>query len=222
MLTKAFRDWKFEEVQRTFGIRRLFDYPPLDKLLDTYHEPIPQTKAILEELRQELLYTIDTLNEEELKVYFIGPLLRLIPFRTGERRPFLDRPMTFSYGGVSTPVMPDRDVQETGGKVDWMLAEGIQDPRQPYYFFIHEYKKEIDASGDPLGQLLIAMMGARQLNEGVFPLYGCYVLGRNWFFVVLDNDQYAVSDALVATQEDIFRVYSVLEEIRRRTAALAV
>ena len=211
MLTKAFRDWKFEEVQRTFGIRRLFDYPALDELLGAYHEPTLQTKAILEELRQELMYTIDTLNEEELKVYFIGPLLRLVRFRAGDRRPFLDRAMSFSYG----------DNLETNGKVDWMLAEGIQDPRQPY-FFIHEYKKEIDASGDPLGQLLIAMMGARQLNEGVFPLYGCYVLGRNWFFVVLDNDQYAVSDALVATQEDIFRVYSVLEEIRRRTAALAV
>ena len=211
MLTKAFQDWKFEEVQRTFGIRRLFDYPALDELLSAHHRPIPQTKAILEELRQELVYTIDTLNEEELKVYFIGPLLRLIPFRAGGRRPFLDRAMSFSYG----------DGLETDDRVDWMLAEGIQDPRQPY-FFIHEYRKEIDASGDPLGQLLIAMMGAQHLNEGAFPLYGCYVLGRNWFFVVLDNNQYAVSDALVATQDDIFRVYSVLEEIKQRTAASAM
>ena len=44
------------------------------------------------------------------------------------------------------------------------------------------------------------------------------MLGRNWFFVVIENDQYAVSDALVATQEDIFRIYSTLEEIKQRTA----
>lgn len=130
MITKDFRDWKFEEVQRTFDIRRSFDYPPLDELLLAHHEPTAPARAILEELRRELMYTIDTLNEEELKVYFIGPLLRLIPFRAGGRRPFLDRPMTFSY----------KEGQETNGKVDWMLAKGIQDPRQPY-FFIHEYKK---------------------------------------------------------------------------------
>lgn len=125
MITKAFRDWKFEEVQRTFGIRRSFDYPPLDELLLAHHEPTPPARAILEELRRELMYTIDTLNEEELKVYFIGPLLRLIPFRTGERRPFLDRPMAFSY----------HEEQETNGKVDWMLAEGIQDPANPIFLF---------------------------------------------------------------------------------------
>lgn len=117
-------------MQRTSGIHRSFDYPPLDELLLAHHEPTPPARAILEELRRELMYTIDTLNEEELNVYFIGPLLRLIPFRAGGRRPFLDRPMTFSTRGVSTP-----EVQETGGKVDWMLAEGIQDPRQPYFFY---------------------------------------------------------------------------------------
>ena len=209
-MNKAFRDWKFEEVQRTFGLRRLFEYPPLDELLRAQHEPTTTGRTTLDELRQELLYTVDTLNEEELKVFFIAPLLRLVPFRTADRRAFLDRPMSFSYG----------DDLETSGRVDWLLAEGIQDPHQPY-FFLHEYKREIDAAGDPLGQLLIAMVGAQRQNDASFPLYGCYVLGRNWFFVVMENDQYAVSDALVATQEDIFRIYSVLEEIKQRTATVA-
>ena len=209
---KAFRDWKFEEVQRTFGLTRSFHYPLLEELLQAHHAPPEKDRVTLEGLREELLYTIDTLNEEELKVYFIGPLLRLIPFRTADRRPFLDRIMSFSYD----------DGLEAVGKVDWVLAEGIQDPRQPY-FFIHEYKREIDASGDPLGQLLIAMVGARRgyaqlQNERAFPLYGCYVVGRNWFFVVLEGQQFAVSDVLVATQEDLFRIYSILTEIKQRTA----
>ncbi|MGB3849562.1 MAG: hypothetical protein WA958_06305 [Tunicatimonas sp.] len=212
MMNKDFCDWKFEEVQRTFGLNRSFQHSLLEELLRANHPPSERDRVTLEELRQELLYTIDTLNEEELKVYFVGPLLRLIPFRSGDRRPFLDRPMAFTYG----------EDQQTSGRVDWMLASGIQDPRKPY-FFIHEYKKEVEATGDPLGQLLIAMVGARhghaqQQNEEILPLYGCYVLGRNWFFVVLKEHQYAVSIAFDATQEDIFRIYSVLEEIKIRTA----
>ena len=144
-MSKDFRDWKFEEVQRTFGLSRSFEYPSLEELLRASHSPSERDRLTLEELRQELRYTIDTLNEEELKVYFIGPLLRLIPFRSGGRRPFLDRPMSFTYG----------DGLVTSGKVDWVLAEGIQDPREPF-FFIHEYEKEIEATGDPLGQLLVA------------------------------------------------------------------
>ena len=215
-MNKAFRDWKFEEVQRTFGLNRSFEYPLLEELLRASHPPSERDQLTLQELRQELLYTIDTLNEEELKVYFIGPLLRLISFRSGERRPFLDRPMSFSYG----------EEEITSGRVDWVLAEGIQDPREPY-FFIHEYKREVEATGDPLGQLLIAMVGAQRgyaqrQNELAFPLYGCYVLGRSWFFVVLEQQQYAVSAAFDATQEDIFRIYSILEEINRRTALVAV
>ena len=117
--------------------------------------------------------------------------------------------MYFTYG----------DGLEAGGKVDWMLAEGIQDPRQPY-FFLHEYKKEVEASGDPLGQLLIAMVGAQQQNMEAFPLYGCYVLGRNWFFVILEGQQYVTSNAFNATQDDIFRIYSVMKEIQQRTEIL--
>ena len=209
MITKAFRDWKFEEVQRTFGLTRSFHYPLLNELLQAHHAPSEKDRVTIEELREELLYTIDTLNEEELKVYFIGPLLRLIPFRTADRRPFLDRIMSFSYD----------DGLEAVGKVDWVLAEGIQDPRQPY-FFIHEYKREIDALGDPLGQLLIAMVGAQLQNERAFPLYGCYVVGRNWFFVVLEDQQYAVSSAFDATQEDIFRIYSILKEAKQRAISV--
>jgi hypothetical protein len=51
---------------------------------------------------------------------------------------------------------------------------------------------------------------------------GSLKIGRNWFFVLLQDDQYAVSNALNVTEEDIFQVYSVLEEIRRRTEAVMV
>lgn len=208
---KKFRDWKFEAVELAFGVERVFEHPLLDGWLQAKHEIPDNHRERLEELRYNLIRYIDLYNEEELKVYFIAQVLQMIPFHSKAYRPFMDRMLSATYGEEET----------TTGKVDWMLAQGKQDPRQPF-FFLHEYKREVEASGDPLGQLLIAMMAARQQNQADFPMYGCYVLGRNWFFVVLDGDQYAVSDAYVSTQEDLFRVYEILKEAQVKVDKIAV
>jgi hypothetical protein len=206
---KEFRDWKFEHVELTFDMERVFEHPLLASWQAAAHEIPAPHRELMEELRQELIRNVDLYNEEELKVYFLGPLLRLIPFQAKNRRPFMDRSLSFTYG----------DDEVAAGRVDWMLAEGKQDPRRPY-FFLHEYKREVDAAGDPLGQLLIAMVGGRRLNEAPFPLYGCYVLGRNWFFVVMEESRYAVSDAYVSTQKDLFSIYQMLKEVQVRIDAL--
>ena len=220
MTVKAFRDWKFEEVELTFGIERVFtNHPLLLDWLSVAHPPDEQDRQTLERLRDELFRSVDTYNEEELKVFFIGPLLALIPFKDFGMRPFMDRPFSFEYGQdeAGNPLI-------AAGRIDWLLAKGRQEPREPRVF-LHEYKREVEATGDPLGQLLIAMVGAQRgnaqrQNTEPFPLYGCYVLGRNWFLVVLDEQQYAVSDALVATQDDIFQIYSAMVAVQQRTAEL--
>lgn len=209
-MIKAFRDWKFEDVERTFGLRRLYEHELLTQW-QAHEEPMDEaTLHQLERLRQELIRTVDMFNEEELKFYFIGPMLTLVPFRTEYRRPFLDRPMRFSYG----------EDQEAAGRIDWMVAEGRQEPRQPY-FFLHEYKKEPEAQGDPLGQLLIAMVWAQQLNGNAFPILGSYVMGRSWFFVLLDGKQYGVSLAFDATRPDLQSIYHMLHFARRHVEATA-
>jgi hypothetical protein len=40
----------------------------------------------------------------------------------------------------------------------------------------------------------------------LLPLYGCYVVGRNWFFLVLNGKEYDVSLAYDATQDDLFDI----------------
>lgn len=215
MTIKAFRDWKFEEVELTFGIERVFEkHPLLDEWLAADNLPGEEDRRTLEKLRDQLFRTIDTYNEEELKVFFIGPLFSLIPFRGHGMRPFMDRPFSFEYGHDD-----EGNPLTAAGRIDWLLAKGRQDPREPRVF-LHEYKREVEASGDPLGQLLIAMVGSQRQNTESFPLYGCYVLRRNWFFVVLDDNQYVVSSAFDATQEDIFRIYSAMFEVQRRVEEL--
>ncbi len=219
MIVKAFRDWKFEEVELTFGIEQVLEHPVLTDWLSANAKPNEDDNHTLESLRNKLSRSINTYNEEELKVFFIGPLLSLIPFEEHGMRPFMDRPFSFEYGQdeAGNPLV-------AAGRIDWLLAKGRQDPREPRVF-LHEYKREVEATGDPLGQLLIAMVGstvdaAQRLNIESFPLYGCYVLGRNWFLVVLDEQQYAVSDALVATQDDIFQIYSAMVAVQQRVAEL--
>ena len=214
MKIKAFRDWKFEEVELTFGIERVYEHPLLADWLSATNNPHEEDKRILDKLRDKLFRSVDTYNEEELKYFFITPLLSLIPFEGHGMRPFMDRPFSFEYGQSETG-----EALVASGKIDWLLAKGRQDPREPRVF-LHEYKKEVEATGEPLGQLLIAMVGAQRQNTDLIPLYGCYVLGRNWFFVVLEEHQYVVSNAFNAASDDIFRIYSAMHEVQRRVEML--
>ena len=214
MITKAFRDWKFEEVELTFGIKRVFEHPLLADWLSVERNPGEEDRRMIEKLRRQLFREVDMYNEEELKMRFIAPLFYLIPFDETGMRSFADRLFSFEYGQdeVGNPLI-------TSGRVDWFLAQGRQEPREPRVF-LHEYKREVEATGDPLGQLLIAMVGAQRQNTEALPLYGCYVLGRNWFFVILEDQQYAVSRAYDATQEDIYKIYSAMYEVQRRVEVM--
>jgi hypothetical protein len=81
---------------------------------------------------------------------------------------------------------------------------------------MQEHKSETGPNGDPLGQLLIEMVAAQAMNkEPEQALYGCYIIGRNWFFVVLQEKDYAVSNAYVATDTAIFDIVGILKKIKR-------
>ena len=100
-----------------------------------------------------------------------------------------------------------------------MLARGKQIPKLPH-FFLHEYKPEKNRDNDPIGQLLIAMVAAQTLNADNQPIYGIYVNGRNWFFVVLDAKEYTVSNAYNITSDDIFTLFAALVFLRGKMEEL--
>ncbi len=60
------------------------------------------------------------------------------------------------------------------------------------------------------------MVAARQINSHSHPIYGAYVVGRHWYFVILDGAVYSESLAYDATKEDIGAIFSIL----RRTKAI--
>ena len=82
-----------------------------------------------------------------------------------------------------------------------------------------KYKKEKGKDSDPRGQVLAAMLAARELNKddsNTQPIFGAYVLGRLWFFLVLSGLNYAVSADYSAAKDEIFDIFRVLKNLKQR------
>lgn len=207
---KWFKDWQAEEVEKTFAIKKHRTLPMLDNLTKiTLPEDAP-IRELLEKYRIELFDYIDSWNEDEYKFMFISPFFKQVNFLSEYYKAFTQRPMSISY---------DNDTKTTSGNVEFMLAKGRQIPEAPH-FFLHEYKPEKNRDNDPLGQLLIAMVASQKVNLEDKPIYGIYVNGRNWFLVLLDGKNYAVSNPYVVTTSDIFDLFAVLLFLKEKMEEL--
>jgi hypothetical protein len=60
------------------------------------------------------------------------------------------------------------------------------------------------------------MIKAQILNQTPKPpLYGCYIIGRFWFFVILLDKEYSASKAYDATQtDDLTLMVAILEKVK--------
>ncbi|MGB0932578.1 MAG: hypothetical protein ACPGVB_17470, partial [Chitinophagales bacterium] len=81
MALKRFKHWKRQEVQDTFGLKRVFDMPLMQEWLDVETQNIPPNERTqIEELRSELAIFGTDWNEATLKFLFLAPFIRLINF----------------------------------------------------------------------------------------------------------------------------------------------
>ncbi len=200
-MTKSFETWEYEEVENAFGLKRVKNFPALIDWQNSPNGISNSVKILLPIIQERLIDNVEAWNEDELKMFFIAPLLSQMPLEMAGFKPFTQRTISAKF--------PEIDL-EISGKVEFVIARGKQRPKQPY-FFLHEYKQERRRANDPLGQLLISMVAARQNNEKKTPLFGCFVVGRDWFFVILDEQQYAVSLAFDATKDhELYQIVAML------------
>lgn len=203
---RSFETWTYEEVEDAFGILPVDTTPRYADWLNAPNEPafaVTERQAEnLEDLRVLLLDEAKNWNEDEMKLFFIGPVMYLVNFKTPYFKPFTQRTLT-----IETPTV------SASGKVDFLLATGKVLPKLPY-FCLHEYKQENRRDNDPLGQLLIGMVAAQYRNGNELPIYGTYTSGRNWFFVLLEGNKYVLSDAYVASSDDIYKIFSILKKCK--------
>ncbi|MFN0203791.1 MAG: hypothetical protein ACKVTZ_19845 [Bacteroidia bacterium] len=207
---KSFEKWKTQEVENTFGVSQQKQMPLLEKWLAAHYDAPEMEKIMLNKLKDKLLDFIEFYNEADISMFFISHVLTIIDFVQEKYRAYNQLPLKQKLKDIQGKEI------EVGGIVEMLVARGKQIPETPF-FFLNEYKpeKRTGSESDPKGQLLIAMLAAQAKNQDEFPIYGCYVNGRNWHFVVLEGKSYAVSNAYNATDNDIFQIYSILMEVKR-------
>lgn len=197
---RTFSSFTFDVVEKTFNITEKKELSLLSEWLSSDFHGDEFTIHQLHKLKKHLADKAKVWNEDELKMFFIGPLIEEADLTTDDFQPFTQRQFSATIGN-----------EEIGGRVDFLIAKGRRLPELPY-FCIHEYKQEPDKEGDPLGQVLAAMAVAYCINQDNHPILGAYVIGRSWFFVVLEDKQYAISNAYNAADEDIFQIFAILQK----------
>ncbi|MEZ4883352.1 MAG: hypothetical protein R3E32_01355 [Chitinophagales bacterium] len=192
-MKRSFENWLWEDLEREFGIEQQ-SLALMDSWL--YNQVIITDKEAeqLTHLSEIFNRYYEDWNEDELKMQFIAPLLLVIDYYDTGYTPFSQRNLAAEVGNW-----------ELYGRVDWMLAKGRQIPRKPY-LFIHEYKPEKGRNNDPKGQLLAAMLVAQVQNKDGKAIYGVYVIGKDWRFVVLKDTAYQVSRPYQVNEDADFEV----------------
>ena len=184
-------NWIEGLIVRTFGLTKILEgFPLLDAWLKVENNLEPDDLQQLEKLRLKLLKSVSGWNEETLKMKFIAFILEMVNYDTDDFEGTFDSELKGIVQGKRLSVIADYAL----AKVTFDLTE------QPYFYF-HEYKPR-KKSKDPIAQLLLAMLIAQEKNEHQRPLYGCGVIGENWYFMVMDGQQYSVSTGFVSTNRD--------------------
>ncbi|MDZ7876599.1 MAG: hypothetical protein U5L45_02965 [Saprospiraceae bacterium] len=201
---KSFQYWSEQDVRLMFNLTKLSVSPHLTNLLHAAIELTDGEKKRLDKYRFRLLEMANAWSEEDLKMYFIAHVLDMADIGDTDKnyRFFFDQTIKGTVKG-----------EIIGGSVDALLAKGYQTPLAPF-FFLKEYKAEKRRDTDPLGQLLAAMIVAENHNDHGELMYGCYVIGRLWFFITFQNSSYSISRAYDATQEDIYEILVILRRIK--------
>ena len=199
-----FREWTLDKIEAAFGLNQVWEIPLLKQWLSFEYEITPYEEKYLLQT-QELFNKLggDDWNEVELQNKFISPVITFSGIDNKGFAYFLERELSTSIGDY-----------ELVGKVDGMIATGFRSPRIPY-FCLSEYKRGTDPDGDPKGQALIAMLVAQQLNNGQeSPIFGSYIIGRNWYFMVLVGKEYAISKDYSCADDELFEIYKTLKGLR--------
>ncbi|OQY47021.1 MAG: hypothetical protein B6242_05920 [Anaerolineaceae bacterium 4572_78] len=191
------------KLDKLFSLKQIRKSPILDDWLNQAIEIADWEEKVLHLLQETLILGVHDWNEFELSQRFIAPMFAIVHFTSESFNLFAER----LFGGS----VEDVEIQ---GKPDGIIASGLREPEKPYFCF-HEFKRQHETRGDPAGQCLVAMLVAQELNEHKHPIYGCYVVGDTWRFIVLQDKEYCISNPYIAVRDDIFDIFRVLKALKQ-------
>jgi hypothetical protein len=191
-----------------FHIKETLQCSHLDELINTQNQTLNNIEnAIIDSALDRFRRLGRGWNEEELKMHFISPILNIADVNIIDVcKTFFERPLSGIINNYALNVV-----------TDCMIAgynEGGE-PTNPY-FFLQEFKQsQTFGRTDPQGQMLAAMLLAQQINKDDKPLYGCYVIEKNWYFTTLLRLNYCVSEQYNSTKkEDLLQIVFILRKLK--------
>ena len=200
--------WSEGLVMDTFGIKKVYakEIPILVDWISAKEDLNDLDLLLVEKLRTVAEIRIESWNEEELKMHYLSYIIGFANYNDDDQNynVYFERPISAQVQGHKISVI-----------VDLMIAKGVLEYIKTPYFCFHEYKREKKYNDDPVAQVLLAMLAAQEKNKNGKPLYGAYIIGRNWYFMVLENKKFAISEPFSCTgKEDLFSIISILRKFK--------
>ncbi len=209
-MAKKIKQYSEAELIKLFNLKRLVgnqSHPLLQEWLTCETTLNANEQYLFDMILTEAQQKIDGWQEEDLKMWFIAIVIRLANNLTNDAKhyqPYFERTLEAII-----------DTHPLKVKTDFMVAKGILDTPELPYFHFQEYKRQTNPYGNPLAQVLEAMLIANELNQNSQPIYGCYVVGRSWNFVILENRTYCISKTYDCTEADeLLQIIAILRRFK--------
>ena len=203
MKTATFKEWTLTKLDKAFGLRQIWECTLMEQWKNSEIEIDDFEKKTLLNLQKSLIRGGRAWNEVELENKFISPVIMTANIDDEQMGYFLERSLSGIVGDY-----------ELSGIVDGMIATGFRDPDIPL-FCLHEYKLCCDNQGSPDAQALAAMLVAREKNNNQKPIYGVFVVGLVWNFMILNDNEYFMSKTYHADDEEIFTIFKMIKALKQ-------
>ena len=192
-----FSSLTLQNLVDTFGIQE-------NNLLTFPRQDIVQNQDLINEIVDDAKDEIDSWTEQELVIKHLSIILKNANLKGINYNTFAGRPIGANVDGY-----------ELTGFVDFLVANGRYEPTTPY-FFVHEFKKSINHSGDPFAQLLGELIVAQKINNNYSEnVYGLVVIGRLWYFIILNQKKFTKLQPLNSTdQADLQEIFNKLAGVK--------
>jgi len=212
METKSynFSSVKLSDLKKIVRIQRGKDTIPPKKFQEWFsfeYSVSREETTYFDKLIRKHFYRLASYSEEKLKMRFLALILDQVDFTIDEQiQDWYDAQIQGEINGI-----------QFKGFTDFMVASGEDEPQKPY-FFIQEFKPSTPDK-DPKNQLLAELLVAIEKNQTQV-MRGGYIIGRNWYFVILEKIgknayEYFVSDQLDSLNlEHLTQIYICLQAVK--------
>jgi hypothetical protein len=58
------------------------------------------------------------------------------------------------------------------------------------------------------------LVGQAKNTDKTMPMYGCYIIGQNWYFLILEGKKYVIATPFAATGNDIWDIFRIMKSLK--------